>query len=174
MLPENKNRNLQFDKENLKEIYLAGGCFWGVDAYIERVIGVYSTQSGYANGFEDKPITYEELCKGHTGFAETVKVLYDETKISFEQLLIQFFEIIDPTILNRQAGDIGTQYRTGIYYLDDYHKEIAENFIKDQQKNYKSSIVTEVLPLKNYYPAEEYHQNYLEKNPNGYCHISFG
>ena len=173
MLPENKNKNLQFDQENLKEIYLAGGCFWGVDAYMERIIGVYSTQSGYANGFSDKPITYEELCKGHTGFAETVKVIYDETKISFKQLLSKFFEIIDPTILNRQAGDIGTQYRTGIYYLFDSDRKIAQDFIEEEQKKYEATIVTEVLPLKNYYPAEEYHQNYLEKNPNGYCHISF-
>ena len=173
MLPENKNKNLQFDKENLNEIYLAGGCFWGVDAFMERVVGVYYTESGYANGFEDKSITYEELCKGHTGFAETVKVLYDTTKISFEELLKQFFSVIDPTTLNRQAGDIGTQYRTGIYYKDDYHKEIAENFIKESAVNYKNEIVTEVLPLENYYKAEEYHQNYLEKNPNGYCHISF-
>ncbi|MCL1924209.1 MAG: peptide-methionine (S)-S-oxide reductase MsrA [Defluviitaleaceae bacterium] len=173
MLPENKNKGLEFDKANLKEIYLAGGCFWGVDAYIERIIGVYSTESGYANGFENKPISYEELCKGHTGFAETVKVLYDSTKISFEDLLKEFFKIIDPTTLNRQAGDIGTQYRTGIYYVNDTQKHIAENFIKEQQPNYIFPIVTEVLPIESYYRAEEYHQDYLEKNPNGYCHINF-
>lgn len=173
MLPENKNKQLSFEKENLREIYLAGGCFWGVDAYIERVLGVYSTESGYANGFEDKPITYEELCKGHTGFAEAIKVLYDETKISFEELLLEFFSVIDPTTLNRQAADVGTQYRTGIYYLDTSHKDRAESFIKGEQLKYKLPIVTEVLPLENYYRAEEYHQNYLEKNPKGYCHISF-
>lgn len=173
MLPENKNKLLEFKEENLSEVYLAGGCFWGVDAFMERVIGVYYTESGYANGFEDKPITYEELCKGHTGFAETVKVIYDKTKISFGELLTKFFSVIDPTTLNRQAGDIGTQYRTGIYFKDDYHKEEAEEFIKNISSNYKNPIVTEVLPLINYHKAEEYHQNYLEKNPNGYCHITF-
>lgn len=173
MLPKNLNKQLSFEKENLKEIYLAGGCFWGVDAYMARVVGVYSTESGYANGHTQGPVSYEDVCKGITGHTEAVYIKYDITKISLESLLLSFFEIIDPTTLNRQAADIGTQYRTGIYYTNEGDLSIIKGVVSQVQAKYTAQIVTEVMPLLNYTPAEDYHQNYLEKNPNGYCHISF-
>jgi len=168
----NPNDKITFDTNALKTIYLAGGCFWGVDAYMKRVKGVYETESGYANGNLDIPNpTYEEVYKDHTGYVEVVRVVYDTTKVKLERVLKEFFDIFDPTTLNRQAGDIGTRYRSGVYYIDEDDKVIIESLIKAAQFKYKDPIVTEVLPLENYYSAEEYHQNYLEKNPDGYCHV---
>lgn len=172
MLPENPNIKLKFDKDKLKDIYLAGGCFWGTDAYMARVLGVYSTEVGYANGNTENP-TYENVCHDNTGHAEVVYVKYDETKLSLTQLLKEYLKIINPTTLNKQGGDVGTQYRTGIYYTSENEEDIIKNVLLNEQKKYELPIVVEVLPLANYYPAEEYHQNYLEKNPNGYCHINF-
>jgi len=166
----NPNEDIQFDMSALKTIYLAGGCFWGVDAYLKRVVGVYETESGYANGDTENP-TYEQVKAQLTGHAETVRVVYDTTKLTLEKLLNEFFDITDPTTLNRQAEDVGIQYRSGIYYTDESDKNTVEAFVQNKQKNYNEPIVTEVLPLKNYYRAEEYHQNYLEKNPDGYCHV---
>jgi len=154
----------------LKEIALAGGCFWGVDEFFSRKEGVLSTKSGYSNGQVDNP-TYEEVCTGKTGHAETVLVQYDESRISLETILEKFFKVIDPTSLNRQGNDIGTQYRTGIYYIDTKDKETIDNFIEQKQPRYSSPIVVEVEPLRNFFDAEEYHQDYLKKNPRGYCHI---
>ena len=153
------------------EIYLAGGCFWGVEAYFLRLKGINSTEVGYANGEIDNP-TYEEVCIGQTGYAETVCVEYNPEIITLEALLFHFFKIIDPTTLNRQAFDAGTQYRSGIYYTNDDDIDIIKNVIRDEQKKYRKPILTEVKKLENYYKAEEYHQKYLEKNPNGYCHIN--
>ncbi|MDL2248344.1 peptide-methionine (S)-S-oxide reductase MsrA [Tyzzerella sp. OttesenSCG-928-J15] len=167
----NPNDGLKFNMDALKTIYLAGGCFWGVDAYMKRVLGVYETECGYANGDTENP-TYEEVCHNNTGHAETVKVVYDSAKISLNELLGEFFSIMNPTTLNRQAGDIGSQYRSGVYYTDEADKEIITAFIALKQKDYDKPIVTEVLPLENYYRAEDYHQNYLDKNPNGYCHVN--
>jgi len=166
----NPNDKITFDTRALKTIYLAGGCFWGVDAYMKRVIGVYQTESGYANGDTENP-TYEEVYKDNTGYVEVVRVVYDTTKISLSKLLREFFEIFDPTTLNRQAGDIGTRYRSGVYYTEETEKDIIQDFMRSKQSSYNELIVTEVLPLRNYYRAEEYHQNYLEKNPDGYCHV---
>jgi len=166
----NPNDKLEFDMNALKTIYLAGGCFWGVDAYMKRVKGVYETESGYANGDIPNP-TYEEVYKDHTGYVEVVRVVYDTTKVKFERVLKEFFDIFDPTTLNRQAGDIGTRYRSGVYYTDEAEKDVIEAFIAALQRGYDEPIVTEVLPLENYYSAEEYHQDYLEKNPDGYCHV---
>jgi methionine-S-sulfoxide reductase len=154
----------------LKEIYFAGGCFWGVEEYFSRIDGVVETKVGYANGIKENP-TYEEVCTGTTRHAETVYIRYDESVISLEELLTKFFNIIDPTSLNRQGGDIGNQYRTGIYYVDDNDKDVITNYIEKIRNNYKQKIVTEVSPLNCFYLAEEYHQKYLKKNPNGYCHI---
>ena len=173
MLPKNPNKELEFKQENLKQIHVAGGCFWGVDAYLERIVGVYSTESGYANGHNAGEVTYKEVCTGTTGHAEVVLVTYDTTKITLAELLQVFYSLIDPTILNRQADDIGTQYRTGIYYVAEEDKEVALAVTEQVRPSYAKPIVTEIVPLVNYYPAEEYHQNYLEKNPTGYCHISF-
>jgi peptide-methionine (S)-S-oxide reductase len=154
----------------LKEIYFAGGCFWGVEEYFSRVNGVIETKVGYANGIKENP-TYEEVCTGTTKHAETVYVRYDESVITLEELLQKFFNIIDPTLLNRQGGDIGNQYRTGVYYVDEEDKNKIAKYMDEVQKNYTEKIVTELLPLKCFYLAEDYHQKYLKKNPNGYCHI---
>lgn len=160
------------DKINpaLNEIVLAGGCFWGVEAYISRLFGIYGTTVGYANGEGENP-SYEWVCSGTTGFAEAVHVTYVAEKISLEKLLTEFFKIIDPTSVNRQGNDRGSQYRSGIYYTNEEDAAVIQKVIQNEQLKYKSQIVTEVLPLKNYYIAEEYHQRYLEKNPRGYCHI---
>lgn len=151
-----------------KEIYLAGGCFWGVQAYIDRVKGVKETIVGYANGKTANP-SYHDIKR--TGHVETVKVIYDNELLALDKLLELFFKVIDPTVKNRQGHDIGTQYRTGIYYTDQDDKSLIDEFIKAKQKDYKKKIVTEIKPLENFYKAEEYHQDYLEKNPSGYCHI---
>lgn len=152
----------------MKEIYLAGGCFWGVQAYVDRIKGVKETLVGYANGKTENP-SYQQIKK--TGHVETVKVIYDEEVLPLYKLLELFFKVIDPTVENRQGHDIGTQYRTGIYYVDKSDKSIIDKFIKDKQREYQKGIVTEVMPLENFYKAEEYHQDYLKKNPSGYCHI---
>ncbi|HEY8362093.1 MAG TPA: peptide-methionine (S)-S-oxide reductase MsrA [Tissierellaceae bacterium] len=154
----------------MKEIYFAGGCFWGVEEYMSRIKGVIDTEVGYANGTKENP-TYQEVCTGTTGHAETVQVKYDENVISLEELLNKFWNIIDPTLLNRQGADIGNQYRTGIYYVDEEDLEVINKTLEEQKKKYTKPIVTEIMPLKCFYRAEEYHQDYLKKNPGGYCHI---
>lgn len=169
-LPKNPNKNLNFDENNLKKIYLAGGCFWGAEAYLERIYGVYFTEVGYGNGNIENP-TYEEVCRNNTGYAEIVLVVYDSTKITLEILIDEFFKIIDPTSYNKQGGDQGSQYRTGIYYLSDDDCKIAKEKIVEHQVNYEKPILVEVEKMDNYYKAEEYHQKYLEKNPDGYCHV---
>ncbi|MDR2167478.1 MAG: peptide-methionine (S)-S-oxide reductase MsrA [Clostridiales bacterium] len=153
-----------------KEIYLAGGCFWGVEKYFSLVPGVLEVEVGYANGHTKNP-TYEEVCVGNTGFAEAVYVVYDGEQTDLGALLENFYRIIDPTTLNRQAGDVGSQYRTGIYFTDPAEKAAIAASLAELQKQYDAPIVVENLPLSNYYKAEEYHQKYLEKNPEGYCHI---
>lgn len=154
----------------MKEIVLAGGCFWGVEAYMSKIDGVVETKVGYANGTIENP-TYEEVCTSTTGHAEACYIKYDENIIDLQKLLNRFWKIIDPTLKNRQGGDIGFQYRTGIYYIDESDLDIILKTKEEQQKLYDAPIVTEIEPLKCFYPAEEYHQRYLEKNPNGYCHI---
>lgn len=154
----------------MKKIYFAGGCFWGVAEYFSRINGVIDTIVGYANSTLKNP-SYEEVCTGKTNSAETVEISYDENIISLNKLLCEFFEIIDPISLNKQGNDIGTQYRTGVYYLYKEDKSIIDEFINNIQNNYDKKIVVENLKLINFYKAEEYHQDYLKKNPNGYCHI---
>lgn len=156
----------------MKSIVLAGGCFWGVEAYFKRVKGVLATRVGYAQGTKDNP-SYKEVCEGDTGHAEVCDVIFDEEIISLEKILEHFFRIIEPTSLNKQGGDTGTQYRTGIYYNLNDDLDIIERVIGEEQKKYKEKIVTEVAPLDFFYDAEEYHQEYLVKNPSGYCHIDF-
>ena len=153
----------------MKEIYLAGGCFWGVEEYFSRLDGVVETSVGYANGHKENP-SYKQVCTGTTGHAETTYIKYDD-RITLEEVLNKFFRIINPTLLNRQGGDIGNQYRTGVYYVNADDKPIIDRIIKDEQEKYTVPIVTEVLPLSSYYLAEEYHQKYLKKNPGGHCHI---
>lgn len=154
----------------MKEIYLAGGCFWGLQAYFDLKSGIKETIVGYANGHTSNP-TYEQVCTNSTGHAETVYIKYDENEIMLNRLLELFWKVIDPTSLNKQGGDIGTQYRTGIYYTDEKDIGIIKESLEKEAKKYTKAIVTEVEELKCFYPAEEYHQKYLEKNPNGYCHI---
>ncbi|HPT78309.1 MAG TPA: peptide-methionine (S)-S-oxide reductase MsrA [Candidatus Atribacteria bacterium] len=154
----------------MKEIVLAGGCFWGVEEFMSRVDGVLETTVGYANGHTENP-TYEEVCTNKTGHAEACLVKYDESRISLEQLLDKFWFIVDPTVMNRQGNDIGTQYRTGIYYTDSEDLEVILRSKSREQSKYDKPIVTEIEPLRCFYPAEEYHQKYLKKNPGGYCHI---
>ena len=151
-------------------IYLAGGCFWGVEAFISRLKGVNQTEVGYANGRDLAP-TYEKVCTGRTGHAECVKVTYNPKIITLEEILENFFKIIDPYVLNRQGPDIGTQYRTGIYWQEDSQKTIVLKFLSAKQKLSSKRIRTEAHAIGSFYPAEEYHQKYLEKNPQGYCHV---
>lgn len=155
----------------MKKIVLAGGCFWGVEEYMSRIDGVVKTKVGYANGLKENP-TYQEVCTGTTGHAEACFIEFDENIISLEKLLFRFWRIIEPTWLNRQGGDIGHQYRTGIYYIDKEDIPVIESTLKVEQEKYDKPIVTEIKPLTSFYEAEEYHQKYLKKNPNGYCHIN--
>jgi methionine-S-sulfoxide reductase len=156
--------------DNLKEIYLAGGCFWGTEKYLSNINGITSTDVGYANGNTENP-SYEEVCHKNTGHAETVRVFYNPKFIRLEFILSLYYDVIDPTSINRQGGDTGMQYRTGIYYVDPQDLEVIQSSIKELQTKYEKPIAIEVLPIENYYIAEEYHQKYLDKNPNGYCHI---
>lgn len=153
-----------------KTIYLAGGCFWGSEKYIGLIKGVVETEVGYANGNTENP-TYEDVCRRNTGHAETVKVVYDPRELTLENLLNFFYKVIDPTAVNRQGNDIGSQYRTGIYYVDEEDEAVISASLHELQKEYTQALAVELMKLKNYYPAEEYHQKYLDKNPGGYCHI---
>ena len=156
---------------NTKTIYLAGGCFWGLEAYMERVDGVVDAISGYANGNPNvKDPSYEQVIAG-SGHAETVKVVYDADKIDLETVLKYYFRVIDPTSLNKQGNDRGVQYRTGIYYTDAADKAIIDQALQQLKGKFSQQIVVEDKPLANFALAEEYHQDYLAKNPNGYCHI---
>lgn len=161
--------NEQGQPINARTVYLAGGCFWGVEAYMERITGVVDAVSGYANGDLPNP-SYEQVIGG-SGHTEAVKVTYDADKTSLETLLKYYFRVIDPTSLNKQGNDRGVQYRTGIYYTDSADQKVIEAVIKEQQGKYKQPIVVEEQPLDNFYLAEMYHQDYLAKNPNGYCHV---
>ncbi len=153
-----------------KEIYLAGGCFWGTEKYLKSLPGVKRTDVGYANGSTENP-SYEDVCHRNTGHAETVRVLYAPEEISLTHILHMYFDVIDPTSLNRQGNDIGSQYRTGIYYVDPEDESIIRAAVSKLQEKYEKPIAIEIKPLENYYLAEEYHQDYLTKNPGGYCHI---
>lgn len=157
--------------KNQAEIYFAGGCFWGTEHFLKQIEGVESTQVGYANSTVANP-SYEQVCTGTTNAAETVKVVYDPEKVDLDLLLELYFQTIDPTSLNRQGNDRGTQYRTGIYYIDENNIPIINEAIKALSAQYNNPIAIEVKPLKNFYPAETYHQDYLDKHPNGYCHIN--
>lgn len=155
----------------MKTITIAGGCFWGVEAYYGQLDGILSTEVGYANGKTQEP-TYEAVCSHLTGHAEVVKINYDPDVISLETLLERFFRIVDPTAWNRQGPDIGDQYRNGIYYSDPEDEPIITSYVDSRRASYNDPIVTEIEPLNYYYPAEDYHQKYLQKNPHGYCHIN--
>ena len=154
-----------------KTIYLAGGCFWGCQKYFDRMDGVLETEVGYANGPTADP-TYEEVKRG-AGHAETVRVAYDPDRLPLQALLEAYFRVIDPTSVNRQGGDAGVQYRTGIYTVDEADLPVARAALDALAKRFDRPLAVELMPLESFYPAEEYHQKYLEKNPGGYCHIHF-
>lgn len=166
---ENKQERKIMGKQ--KEIYLAGGCFWGTEHFMKQIRGVEATQAGYANSKVAKP-TYREVCSGRTGAAETVKVVYNPEEVQLPLLLNLYFKTIDPTSLNRQGNDHGTQYRTGIYYVDTLDRPVINEAVKALARQYDRPLAIEVMPLANFYPAEDDHQDYLDRNPGGYCHIS--
>ena len=153
-----------------KQIHLAGGCFWGTQHFLKQIRGIISTAVGYANGNTENP-TYKEVYTDLTGYAETVSVEYDPAVISLERLLELYFLTIDPTSLNRQGEDEGTRYRTGIYYSSEEDLPTINEAMAREAAKYSEPLAVEVEPLKNFYSAEEYHQDYLDKNPGGYCHI---
>ncbi len=157
----------------LESVVLGGGCFWCTEAVFDRVRGVTDVQSGYANGEVERP-TYEQVCSGRTGHAEVVRVTFDPKKIDVRDILEIFFATHDPTTLNRQGNDVGTQYRSGVYWTDPAHREVAEDMVRqmEQDKMFGAPIVTEVQPLTSYWPAEDYHQQYHANNPQqGYCAV---
>lgn len=154
-----------------QEVYFAGGCFWGTEHFMKMIAGVQETQVGYANSLVEHP-SYQEVKTGRTGAVETVKVIYDAEAVSLKLLIQLFFKMIDPTSLNQQGEDIGTQYRTGIYFTDETLLPLIEATVKELASGYDKPLAVEVLPLKNFFSAEEYHQDYLDKNPGGYCHVS--
>ncbi|MBO1265282.1 peptide-methionine (S)-S-oxide reductase MsrA [Proteiniclasticum sp. SCR006] len=159
-----------YNEEDVETIYLAGGCFWGVEEYFQRIDGVVDAVSGYANGHTENP-TYEDVISKDTGFAETVEVKYDPSKIDLTDLLLYYLKVVDPISVDRQGNDIGNQYRSGIYYVDDNQIEVIEKVLALEQKKYDEEFAIEVTSMKNFYVAEDYHQDYLQKNVNGYCHI---
>ncbi|MBU3187135.1 peptide-methionine (S)-S-oxide reductase MsrA [Clostridium estertheticum] len=154
----------------MKTIVVAGGCFWGVDAYMSKIDGIVETKVGYANGIKKDP-TYDQVCMGNTGHAEACLISYDEKVVSLEKILNKFWGIIDPTSINRQGADVGSQYRSGIYYSDKSDLDIILSTKDKIQSKYDKVIVTQIQPLSCFYDAEDYHQKYLQKNPGGYCHI---
>ncbi|MBR6208263.1 MAG: peptide-methionine (S)-S-oxide reductase MsrA [Oscillospiraceae bacterium] len=154
----------------MREIYFAGGCFWGTEKLFRLIPGVVRTTVGYANGHTENP-GYRDVCTDTTGHRETVRVEYDPAAVSLSMLLRAFFLVVDPTVANRQGGDVGSQYQTGVYYTDPADRPtLEEAFARERQKG--GPFCVELLPLRCFYPAEEYHQDYLTKNPTGYCHIS--
>lgn len=156
--------------ETNRTIYLAGGCFWGMEKLMRSIPGVTDAVSGYANGTEEADANYRAVCSGKTGFRETVKVEYHSDQVSLDALLLAYFYVIDAKAKNRQGNDIGSQYQAGIYYTDDESKEIVER-IAEIEAGRVAGFAVEIEPLRSFYPAEEYHQRYLDKNPGGYCHI---
>ena len=157
--------------DSSQTIYLAGGCFWCTEAVFDRVEGVLDVESGYANGHVNHP-SYEQVCEGTTGHAEAIKLVYDPQRIALKTVLQIFFGTHDPTTLNRQGNDVGTQYRSGVYYTDPAQKAVVEDLIQEinTEEIFAAPIVTEVQPLQSWWPAEDYHQDYFLRNPNaGYC-----
>ena len=150
-------------------ITLGGGCFWCTEAVFLGVRGVLSVQSGYSNGRTQRP-TYDQVCSGQTGHNEVIRLEFDDTQVSLQQILEVFFATHDPTTLNRQGNDVGTQYRSAIYTHSEAQLDAVRAFVQGVQAEFKQSVVTEVCPEHNYWPAEDYHQNYFALNPNqGYC-----
>ena len=153
----------------MSTIYLAGGCFWGLQKFFDQFDGVLSTEVGYANGPETAP-SYQDVCND-SGHAETVRIEYEESRMPLEKLLEYYFMVVDPVSVNRQGHDEGIQYRTGIYYTEESQIPVIGKMYDREEKKAGKKLAVAVEPLRNFFPAEEYHQKYLEKNPGGYCHI---
>ena len=158
------------ENHEVKDIYLAGGCFWGTEHYFKLINGVVETEVGFANGNTQNP-TYQEVYTDQTGFAETVHIRYNPDVVSLEFLLQMYFKAIDPISLNKQGHDEGTRYRTGIYYTNPDDLPIIMKVYAEEQKHWQQPLAVEKQPLENFYTAEDYHQDYLDKNPTGYCHL---
>lgn len=156
----------------MKEIYFAAGCFWGTERLFQSIDGVIDTECGFANGKQEVLTpSYQQVCQGDTDCREAVYVSYDPQRVTLSQLLKAYFYVVDPTIFNRQGNDIGTQYQTGIYYVDEASGETVRQYAAQEASKHPVFAV-EVCPLQKFYAAEDYHQDYLLKNPSGYCHIS--
>jgi peptide-methionine (S)-S-oxide reductase len=171
--PQDQPGEKVYRMSNIETVVIGGGCFWCLEAVYLNVKGVQHVTSGYAGDKSDNP-TYDQVCSGRTGHAEVIKIDYDPSAITYEDLLRIFFAIHDPTTLNRQGNDVGTQYRSIIMYADDHQKDLAEKVIREitEEKLYDAPIVTELAPLAKFFPAEEYHQRYFERNPQaGYCQV---
>lgn len=154
----------------MKTIFLAAGCFWGAQHYLKQINGVVETETGFANGNTDNP-TYKEVYTDQTGYAEAVRVVYDPDVLPLRKLLNLYFACIEPTSINRQGDDEGTRYRTGIYYIDPEDYLTIRDVFDEVQRNYINHLAVEVLPIERFYPADESHQDYLDKHPDGYCHL---
>ena len=161
---------MDFSNEPENVIYLAGGCFWGIEHLMQSIPGVIDARSGYANGYRAEDATYQKICTTDTGFRETVRVEYDPQQVSLDALLLAYFYVIDPTAQNRQGNDVGPQYQTGVYYTNNRAKKTVER-IAEIERSRSREFHVEIGPLLSFYPAEEYHQDYLANNPGGYCHI---
>ncbi|MDO4973774.1 MAG: peptide-methionine (S)-S-oxide reductase MsrA [Eubacteriales bacterium] len=154
---------------SIRTIYLAGGCFWGLQKFLDQFDGVVETEVGYANG-PDRAPSYQEVC-ADSGHAETVRVAYDEDRLALETLLDYYFLVIDPLSVNRQGGDRGIQYRTGVFYTDEEQLPVIRAVFAREREKAGAELAVLAEPLQNFFSAEEYHQKYLDKNPGGYCHI---
>ena len=169
-IKENNKTETNMEGKNIKEIYFAGGCFWGTEHLFQLVRGVVATEVGYANGKIKNP-TYEQVVSHTTGFAEAVKVQYDADEVNLPLLIELYFKSIDPTTLDRQGNDVGDNYRSGIYSTDEATATVVKTEVARLAKNYQKPVVVETIPLQNWYKAEDYHQDYLVNNPGGYCHV---
>lgn len=154
----------------MKTIFLAAGCFWGAQHYLKQIRGVVETETGFANGDTEKP-TYEEVYTDRTGYAEAVRVVFDPEVLPLRKLLNLYFDCIEPTSVNRQGNDEGTRYRTGIYYIEPEDYLTIKEVFDEVQRGYSAPLAVEVGPIRNFYAADEYHQDYLDKHPDGYCHL---
>jgi peptide methionine sulfoxide reductase msrA/msrB len=154
----------------MKTIFLAAGCFWGAQHYLKQIRGVVETETGFANGNTENPV-YEQVYTDTTGYAEAVRVVYDPEVLPLRKLINLYFNCIEPTSVNQQGEDRGTRYRTGIYYIEPEDYATIRDVYDEVQRNYINPLAVEVEPIKCFYPADEYHQDYLEKHPDGYCHL---
>lgn len=154
----------------MKTIFLAAGCFWGAQHYLKQIHGVVETETGFANGNTDNP-TYEEVYTDRTGYAEAVRVVFDPEVLPLKRLVQLYFDCIEPTSVNQQGEDRGTRYRTGIYYIEPEDRLTIQEVYDDVQRGYSAPLAVEVEPIRNFFPADESHQDYLDKHPDGYCHL---